>query len=135
MDERIMKPLTIGVQFLILVFAICLVWFTLVYYPDVVRGHKFAFNFVPSIEKASASGHTFPIDTKNYRISYESGSNLYYAFIQGDTLAQYVENKNAAQLALKNSLEDETLCQENIIYASVSRLNIPEEYRNTSNCK
>lgn len=135
MGSGILKPTVIALQGLILVFSVSLIYFTFVYYPRVAGQIRLTVPFSNLfVDKVVAGGESFPVETTSYKITYERGSSLYYVFVQGSTLSQYVENKLAAQLALKNTLQADTLCDLNIIYSSVSRLEIPKEYTITSNC-
>ncbi len=135
MEENLAKPATVAIQGLILVFAFCLIWFAFVYYPGITHDRNFLQTLkAPFQKKIVASSSSFPIETKNYRITYEQGSNLYYVFLSGDSVNVYVENKNVADLALKNALSVETLCSVKVIYASSANIAVPAQYRNTSNC-
>ncbi len=75
-----------------------------------------------------------PIETSEYKISYEARSDSYYVFVKGVTVSQFVENKNAAQLALKNKLMEESLCDKQIIYAPSMGIEVPAEFKTTSGC-
>ena len=135
MDENLAKPVTIAIQGLILIFALCLVWFVFVYYPGIVRDKNFLLNFQqPFTNKVVAAGASFPIQTKDYRVTYESASNLYYVFLNGSTVNEYVDNKNAAELVLKNALSVETLCSVKVIYSSTSSLDVPAQYKSAPGC-
>ncbi len=134
MEERIVRPSTIVLQLLILIFAVCLIWFTFVYYPKIVKERSFALTFTPFAPKVVATTDSFPIQTDSYRITYEKASGLYYTVVEGKTLNSFVENKNAAQLALKNALSTESLCNQKIIYASSAGLSLSSEFTTTSNC-
>ena len=90
------------------------------------------FSLLNNVRADDMSG--FPITTKEYKISYESRSDTYYVFVAGSTVAQFVENKNSAQLALKNKLMEETLCRKQIIYSSTSGISIPTEFKTTTGC-
>ncbi|MEK7581489.1 MAG: hypothetical protein AAB512_04345 [Patescibacteria group bacterium] len=135
MDERLLRPSTLALQGLILVFSLCLIYFTFVFYPSVVKEKKFAINFkTPFSSKVVAGAETFPVVTSDYKITYSKDSGIYYMLVQGASIDKYVENKAAAQLTLKNSLSSESLCSEKVIYSSASSLDLPEEYKSTSNC-
>ena len=134
MEERLIRPSTIALQVLILVFSFCLIWFTFVAYPTIVKERSFALNFTPFAPKVVVNAESFPIKTVDYRITREEGSGLYYVIVEGKALDAYVENKNAAQLALKNALASESLCKQKIIYASSAGLQLSGEYTTTSNC-
>ena len=122
-------------QFSILFFTFALVWFSFIYYPKIVDQYKSGKILTrPLAAPVSASSKTFPIETDQYRLVAES-SGTYYAFIGGKTLAEFVENKNGAQLALKNALSVESLCNLKIIYASSEGLSVPGEHTTTSNCR
>ena len=119
-------------QLSILVLTWALVWFAFVYYPKITKEYK-AGN-LPSRISATAQRATtnFPIETESFKLIFEEGSQTYYAFIQGKTLDQFQENKNAAQLVLKNALSADNLCDVEVIYVSTQRLPIPQEYQTPS---
>lgn len=134
MEERLIKPSTIALQMLILIFAFCFIWFTFVAYPKIVKEKSFALTFAPFTPEVVANVDSFPIKTASYRITHETASGLYYVIVEGKALDAYVENKNAAQLALKNALASESLCKQKIIFVSSVGLQLPGEYATTSNC-
>lgn len=78
---------------------------------------------------------SFPLENDQYKISYEKRSETYYVFIKGANLATFVENKNKAQLDLKNELILESLCKNNVIISSATGLKVSEEFLQVSNCK
>lgn len=125
-----------ALQLSVLVFTLALVYFAFVYYPSAVRQYKQSSipGQKPLVAPVSAVTAKFPIETKNYRITYDEKSNTYYAFITGSKLDAYLLNRNSAQLTLKNALSAETLCTHNVIYASSENLEIPDQYKK-DNCK
>ena len=84
--------------------------------------------------KADNTG-SFPIENTQYKISYEKRSDTYYVFVKGADLSTFVENKNRAQLDLKNALILESLCKKNIIISSAVGLRVSEEFLQVSSCK
>lgn len=134
MEESVFKPSTIALQALILIFSFCLIWFAFVTYPKIVKEKSFALSLNPFTPNVVANVDSFPIKTASYRVTHETGSGLYYVIVEGKAVDTYVENKNAAQLALKNALAVESLCKEKIIYASSAQLQLPGDYTTTSNC-
>lgn len=134
MEEKLIRPSTVALQLLILIFAFCFIWFTFVAYPTIVKEKSFALSFNPFKADVVANTDNFPIKTDFYRITHEEGSGLYYVIVEGKALDSYVEYKNAAQLALKNALASESLCKQKIIYASSAGLQLSGEYTTTSNC-
>lgn len=122
-------------QLSILVFTSALVYFAFVYYPRTINQYKTATlaqkPFVPSVV---AQNDKFPIETTAYRLVFEASSSTYYVFVEGKTLQVFLENKNAADFALKNALSEDSLCAYNIIYSSVERLNVPVKYLSRPGC-
>ena len=135
MNQLTARLYTGVLQFSIIFFTFALVWFSFVYYPKVVDQYKNGrIAGRPFARPAIASSSNFPIETVAFRLVYEPGSGNYYAFIEGKTLNEYLENKNSAQLALKTALSVENLCSFNIIYTSAEKLEIPKQYKTSSNC-
>lgn len=134
-SHRDTKIFTVFLQLAIGLFTICLVWFSFVFYPRIVDRYKgVGLPQKNGIPDASASDG-FPIETAEYRVVYEQGSNTYYAFIQGKNIADFVDNKNRASLALKNSLSLESVCNLNVIFVSSEQLEIPQDYKNPASCR
>ena len=129
------RTYTAILQISILVFGASLAWFAFIYYPKVVDRYK---NVpLPSTQKfgnVSASFSGFPIETKNYRVTYEAKPNSYYVFVEGEDLPAFVDNKNRAILALKSTLSVESVCKLNIFYVSAARLEIPDNLKLSPNC-
>ena len=129
------RAYTAILQISILVFGASLAWFAFIYYPKVVDRYK---NVpLPSTQKfgnVSASFSGFPIETKNYRVTYEAKPNSYYVFVEGEDLPAFVDNKNWAILALKSTLSVESVCKLNIFYVSAARLEIPDNLKLSPNC-
>ena len=124
------------IQISILAFGALLVWFAFVYYPKVIDKYK----NVPlptsqSSGKVLANFSGFPIETVQFRITYEAKPNSYYVFVEGDSLPTFVDNKNRAILALKSVLSVESVCKVNIFYVSVQRLEIPDNLKISPNCQ
>ena len=122
-------------QLSILVFTSALVYFAFVYYPKAINSYKNAAlpqkAFVPS---AVAQFNKFPIETAGFRIIWEKSSDTYYIFVKGATLNEYVDNKNRADLAMKNALSETSLCSLNIIYSSTSKLQVPDKFQTRTGC-
>lgn len=133
--QRDTKIFTIFLQLAIGLFTISLVWFSFVFYPRIVDRYK----GVGLPQKAgipdAAASDGFPIETAQFRVVYEQGSNSYYAFIQGKNIADFVDNKNSASLALKNSLSLDSVCNLNVIFVSTEQLEIPQDYKNPASCR
>jgi len=135
MGTSVNKSMGYAIQALILVFSLCLVYFTFVYYPSVAHKISLSLPFKNIfVDKVVVGAENFPIQTANYRISYATDSSLYYVFVQSATVDKYVENKLAAQLALKNTLQSDSLCDFKIIYTSSVRLELDEGQTQTSGC-
>src|SRR3989344_9000423 len=106
-------------QFSILVFTVALAWFAFIYYPKITSEYRAG--RIPAkqlVTTVSAKGNKFPIEAENYRLVFEDKSGTYYAFINGKTLEEYLNNKNGASLTLKSILSLDSLCGLNIIFAS-----------------
>ena len=119
-------------QFSILVFTVALAWFAFIYYPRIINEYRAG--RIPAkqlVTTVSAKANKFPIETENYRLVFEDKSGTYYAFINGKTLEEYLNNKNGASLTLKSILSLDSLCGLNIIFASTTKLNVPEQYKGT----
>ena len=135
MNEVTYKIYNSVLQLSILVFTSFLVYFAFVYYPRAMNTYRNAsLAQKPFIPPAQAISSRFPIETVNYRIVYESASETYYVFIQGDVLNEFVSNKNAADLAIKSALSEDSLCGLNIIYNSASGLSVSPRYLARSGC-
>ena len=92
--------------------------------------------YVSLVGEAKADNlSNFPIENAQYKISYEKRLDTYYIFVKGANLDSFVENKNKAQLELKNALILESLCSKNVIIASTEGLNVPGGFLQVSNCK
>jgi len=124
-------------QFSILFFTLALVYFAFVYYPRVIN--EFKRGNVPASQPVFtpviATAEDFPIQTNNYRMVYESGSDTYYVHVAGSTLDKYMLNVNSAQLTLKNILVAESLCGYNIVVVSAENIEVPEQYRGLPSCR
>jgi len=123
------------VQFSILAFTLALVYFAFVYYPKAVQNYKGATPNKPAVAPVAAGTDKFPIETKNFRIVYESKSDTYYVFVYGKQLDAYLVNKNSAVLTLKNTLSADSLCSYSIIYASADNIEVPPQYQKDTACK
>lgn len=128
--------LSLFLQGSIAVFAIALFWFAFIYYPkmtyDLQNGR-----IIPKptvFTPAVAQGANLPVETANYRVSWESRSGTYYVFVNGKGLEEFVYNRDNAKLALKNALSADKLCGYNVIYVSTSKLSIPQRYLDNSDC-
>ncbi len=105
------------------------------YYPSALSKASLGIAFEPfTKDKVIVNTGDFPVVTDGYKITYASDSDLYYVFLDGSTLPEYIENKVAAQLSLKNILSLETLCNLKVIYASSADLELDQEYTRTSGC-
>lgn len=130
------KIFTVFLQASIGAFAIALFWFAFIYYPKAVDSYKnIPLPIKKTAGKVSANFNNFPIQTDAFKITYEDGPNSYYVFVNGDNLAQFVEDKNSAVLALKTALSLESVCKLNIFYVSTKRLKIPEDLTASPNCR
>lgn len=132
-----MKAYNAILHFSIFAFTFAFAWFVFVYYPTVVRDFKSG--NIPQahlIPTAVASNVTkFPIQLAGYySIEHDFKSVNYYAFIGGSNMAEYVNNKIAAELSLKNALSEDSLCNINIIFSSGTGLSVPDQYRKVSGC-
>ena len=129
------KAYNVVLQLSIVVFTGALVWFSFVYYPKVVDNYKnIPLPVNKSLARVSADFSGFPIESEAFRITYESGANSYYIFVEGKNLAEYVEYKNSAVLALKTALSVDSLCNFNVIYVSTKQLTVPDNLKITPNC-
>lgn len=123
-------------QLSILTLTWALVWFSFVYYPKIIKEYKTGRVPTQSLLKpVSALSKKFPIQTTAYKLQYEEASQTYYAFIEGTNLEEYLFNRNNAKLALKTALSVQDLCNINVIYVSVERVKIPDNFNNYSDCK
>ncbi|GEM_PF-3616856 len=118
------------------VFAVLLFWFAFIYYPkmayDLQSGKTLPKPtvFTPAV----AQGSRLPVETPNYRVSYESRSGTYYVFVNGKNLEEFVYMRDNAKLALKNALSTDKLCSFSVIYVSVAKLSVPQKYLDNSDC-
>jgi len=129
------KKFTLVMQLSIALFTVSLVWFSFVYYPKAVD--KFQKVGLPQgkvIAEAEASAG-FPIETGQFRIVYEREPNVYYAFIEGENIAEYADNKNSATLSIKSALGLTSVCELNIVYVSTAELEVPQDLKSPANCK
>ena len=129
------KTFTIILQASIALFTVSLIWFSFIYYPKIVE--RFQGVGLPQkhfVSKAASFGQ-FPIETAQYRVVYEEGSGTYYAFIEGGNIADFASNKNRATLALKSALSLDSVCILNVIYASVQKLDVPQDLKNPISCR
>lgn len=132
-----MKVYNAILHFSIFAFTFVFAWFVFVYYPTIVR--EFKSGKIPQarlVPTAVASDVTrFPIQLAGYyTIEHDVKSPNYYAFIGGSNLAEYVNNKIAAELSLKNALSEDSLCRVNIIFSSTAGLSVPDQYKKVTRC-
>jgi hypothetical protein len=132
-EEKLIKHSKIALQILIVIFTFCLMWLAFVIFPKIAKEQSRGLNFHP-IPQVLASTKSFPISTPFYGISQEK-SGIYHVVVEGKFMDEYLENKNAAQLALKNALSADTLCGQKIIYTSAAQLDLSQGHITTSNCK
>ena len=120
----------------ILIFSAALVYFAFVYYPQTIRQYESGNLPVQKslVAPVSAVSVSFPIETKVYRITYETDSQSYFVFVSGQTLDQFLANQNGARLALKSALSADSLCSYSVVYISSSNLQIPQENK-VSDCR
>lgn len=112
-----------------------LVWFAFVYYPKVINQYKTGNIPNKSIfTPVSANAQKFPIETTAYRLTYEDGSQTYYAFVEGNKLDVFEFNRQNAKLALKTALSVENLCSVKVIYVSTSNIKVPTNLSDNSDC-
>lgn len=136
MEEKASKFSHGIIQFLIVVFTISLVWFSFVYYPKALKKAGTAvLQKRPVVSTVSAISGAFPIESVWYKIDYAKESNTYYVFVRGSNLAEFVQNKNSARLALKSALGVDSLCGFQVVYSSFNNLKVPAEFGKTQNCK
>ena len=127
MNEGYLKVFNGYLQFLIVFFTLSLVWFAFSFYPkEIKKLQPSGISTQSIVNQVAAGGNKFPIETEAFRVVYEQKSNIYYVFVQGQTVSQYKENKIAAQLSLKNALSAETLCGYEIIWSAVNKINVPK---------
>lgn len=136
MESTTMRAYNAILHFSVFAFTFAFVWFVFVYYPNIIRefksGHIPQAHIVPA---AVASNITkFPVEMQGYKIEHDYKSPNYYVIIAGGNLVQYVNNKIAAELTLKNVLSADSLCRTNIIFASAGKLSVPSQYSRPSNC-
>lgn len=120
----------------IAVFAIALFWFSFIYYPKMAYDYSSG-RILPKptvFTPAVAQSSKLPVETPNYRVSWESRSGTYYVFVNGKNLEEFVFNRDNAKLALKNALSTEKLCSFNVIYVSAAKLSVPQKYLDNSDC-
>lgn len=135
MSESFIKAYNSFLQLSILLFTSALVYFAFVYYPRAISTYKTAsLPQKPLVAPVAAESNKFPIETDQYRIVFEAGSETYYVFINGNGLEEFVLNKNGADLAIKNALSETSLCGLTIIYSSTARLQIPAKYLAQTGC-
>lgn len=128
------KFFTIAVQLTIAAFTVSLIWFSFIFYPNVVDNFKGVGLPQTQVITSAAAFGEFPIETEQYRVTYEERSNTYYVFVEGDNLAVFGDNKNRATLAIKSALSLQNVCVLNIIYASVAKLEVPQELKRPASC-
>ena len=131
-----MRAYNAVLHFSIFAFTFAFAWFVFVYYPKIVS--EFKSGHIPQahiIPAAVASNITkFPIEMQGYKIEHDYKSPNYNAIISGGDLAQYVNNKIAAELTLKNILSTDNLCSTNITFASAGKLSVPSQYSRAGSC-
>lgn len=113
-----------------------LFWFAFVYYPRIVSDLRLG-KTLPArtvFKPVAASSYTFPIKTETYRIEFDQAANIYFAYVAGETLPEYVFNRDSAKLTLKSALSMEDLCNVNVVYTSVQGLDVPGQYRGNIDC-
>lgn len=116
-------------------FSLALVYFAFVYYPKAVDQYKDAvLPQKPFFPPVVAKNEAFPIETEAYRIVFEESADTYYVFVAGKTLDVYMDNKHAADLALKNALNEMSLCNYAVIYTPTEKLNVPQKYQTRPGC-
>ena len=129
------KIFTVVLQASIAIFTVSLAWFSFIYYPKVVDRFKGVGLPQKTVVTQAANFGQFPIETGQFRIIYEESSKTYYAFIEGENLAEFADNKNRATLALKSALSLESVCTLNVIYASTAKLEVPQDLKNPASCR
>src|SRR3989344_3549828 len=129
------KMFPIFLQISIFAFTISLVWFSFVYYPKIIDKFSKVGIPQPRIPSKAVNFGEFPVETDQFRIVYEQKSDTYYAFIEGDNINEFKENKNASNLALKNALSIESVCSLKVIYAPVVKLDISQDLKNPEKCR
>lgn len=129
------KLFTIFIQLSIAVFTLVLIWFSFIYYPSIVKQYEGIGLPQNQIVSSAINYGDFPIETVEFRLVYEAGSNTYYAFVEGNNVAEFAENKNRATLALKSALSLESVCDLNVIYTSTAKLDVPQELKNPATCR
>jgi len=120
----------------VVILGAALFWFAFVYYPKVVTDFKLG-KVLPEktvFKPVVASSYTFPITTYAYKIEVGPKSGIYYVTVSGQTVPEYVFNRDNAKLALKTAISLSSLCNINVVYASSSGLDVPLQYRSVSDC-
>ena len=134
--ERINKYYYSIMQASVVVLGVGLFWFAFVYYPSIVSDLRQGKN-IPTeqiFSPVSASSVTFPVETKAYRIEYDNSGGYYLVSVSGNSVAEFLFNKDNANLALKSALSAEKLCGEQIVYVSSTGLDVPSTYSQTTDC-
>jgi len=134
MHPKSLKIYRLILHFSIFVFAITLAWFGLIYYPKIVDEFKNGEVSGTITAPAIASGSSFPIETKAYRLTYEPDSSAYKALIYGKRINTYIINKEYAQFALKNALSEISLCNVDVVFQSAEGLNLSAAQKQPANC-
>lgn len=136
LNNPVYKLYNVFVQGSILVFTLSLVYFAFVYYPRVLGQYRVTTSGIQQqlVAPVAADTGRLPIETENYRISFEADTSTYYAFIEGRTIDDYFLNRNGSQLALKSALSLESLCNLDVVYVSTEDLVIPKQYKSNNNC-
>jgi len=129
------KLFTIVIQLSIGIFTLALMWFAFIYYPGITEKYEGVGLPASTIISSATTFSSFPIETSQFRVTYEIGSNTYYAFIEGDNIADFGDNKNRSTLAIKSVLSLESVCDLNVIYSSTAKLNVPQELKNPASCR
>lgn len=135
MEQVNPKIYNLVLQFSTIGLTLVLVWFAFVYYPQVVsQFQRGAIKSRINLPPAAASLGSFLIEEDDFRVAWEVNSDTYYAFIEGGTIGEFLANKNQAQLALKNALLKESLCDLNILFISTANLAIGGSLKLANNC-
>ena len=131
MEFSMNKIYTWVLEISVVAMTFALVWFAFVYYPKIANQYKTGAVLPKKTVYAPvyAQSTGFPIETEAYRIVYEQKSQTYYVVVAGGKLDEYIFNRDNAKLALKSALSLENLCSFNVVYASASRLEIPEKFK------
>ncbi len=137
LNHPVFKIYNSVLQLSILVFTAALVYFSFVYYPGIINQYKSGKIPVSKgvIAPVVAKAEKFPIETAAFRIVREEAANVYFVYVNGETLDKFVINKSGADLTLKSVLSMESICNLDVRYSSTAKLEVPQKYLVVDSCK